>query len=78
MILMTTQDLLTEALSLPVEERAFLADILFKSLNQLDPTIDQAWLAVIDQRRLELESHKEKAVSGDKVFARLHAKFTQE
>ena len=71
---MTKQEILLEMLSLPVEERAFLADTLFKSLNQPDPTIDQAWLAVAQERWAEIKLKQIKTVSKDEVFAQIRSR----
>ncbi len=74
---MTTQELLIEMLALPVEERVFLADTLFKSLNQLDSEIDQAWLSVAQQRLADIQSQKVEFQSGEHVLARLKEKISQ-
>ena len=71
---MTTQELLLEMLSLPVEERAFIADTLFKSLNQPDAAVDAAWLEVAESRLQEIQASAVEPVNGTDVIARLRAK----
>ncbi len=53
-----TKKLVDEALSLPVEERSIIADILLKSLNTPDPDIDKKWAEIAKQRLDELRSGK--------------------
>jgi putative addiction module component (TIGR02574 family) len=64
-----TNEMIREAESLPVEERAKLVDSLLRSLNPTDAAIDRKWLAVAKRRLEELRSGKVKAVPADVVFA---------
>ena len=43
---MKTADLIAEAISLPVEERAVVIDSLLKSLNPPETDIDKKWASV--------------------------------
>ncbi len=66
---MKTKKLVEEALSLPVEERAVLADSLLRSLNTPDAAIDAQWVAVAQSRLAELRSGQVQAVPGEEVFS---------
>jgi hypothetical protein len=72
---MTAKDLLDEAISLPVEQRAVLADSLLRSLNAPSGEMDRQWIAAARQRLRELRSGEQKAVPGDEVFARVWKRF---
>ena len=67
---MTTKEIIEQALSLPVEERAFIADSLLRSLNMPNDDIDAKWAKVAKRRLQGLRSGKVKAVPGDIVFDR--------
>ena len=67
---MTTKKIIEEALSLPVEERALIADSLLRSLNVPDTGIDAKWTEVGKKRLQELRSGKVKPIPGDIVFDR--------
>jgi putative addiction module component (TIGR02574 family) len=67
---MTTKKILEEALSLPVEERALIADSLLRSLNMPDSSTDAEWTKVAKRRLQELRSGKVKPVPGEEVFDR--------
>ena len=69
---MGTKELIAQATSLPVEERAFIADSILRSLNPPDSAIDRKWAAVAKRRLAELRSGRVKAIPGDEVFARMH------
>jgi len=69
--MMRTRELIEEALSLPVEERALIADSLLRSLNMPDTSIDAQWLEEARRRLQELRSGKVKPVPGDEVFAKV-------
>lgn len=73
---MKTADLLAEAIALPVEERARLADSLLKSLNPPDTDIDKKWASVARRRLTELRSGAVKAVPGEEVFQNIRKRLT--
>lgn len=73
---MSMKDLIAEAISLPVEERAILADTILKSLNPPDPDIDRRWAAAARRRLAELRSGQVEAVPGDEVFTKIWKRFS--
>ena len=73
---MLIKDLITEAMSLPVEDRAILADTILKSLNSPDSDVDGKWVAVARRRLAELRSGQVEALPGDEVFARVRRRFS--
>lgn len=68
---MKTKDLIAEAVSLPVEERALVVDSLLRSLNAPDSEIDMKWAAVAKHRLQQLRSGEITAVSSDEVFKKM-------
>lgn len=74
---MKTKDLIDEAVSLPVEERALLVDSLLRSLNQPQTDIDKKWIEVARQRLEELQSGTVKAVPGEAAFEKIWKRFEQ-
>ena len=73
---MPMKDLIAEAISLPVEERAILADTILKSLNPPDSDMDRRWAAVARRRLAELRSGQVEAVPGDEVFMKIWKRFS--
>ncbi len=73
---MNTQDLIAEAISLPVEGRAMVVDSLLKSLNPPESDIDKKWVAVAKERLAELRSGQVQAVPGDEVFKKISKRFS--
>jgi len=65
---MNTEKLITEAISLPVEERGAVLDSILKSLNPPEEEIDQKWLSVAKKRLVEIRSGSVETVSGADVF----------
>ena len=69
---MTVEQIAEEALALPSEARALLADRLVESL---DPTEDgynrQLWAAEALRRRDDVRSGRVKTISGDEALARV-------
>ncbi len=68
---MNTKELIAEAISLPVEERAMMVDSLLKSLNVPETDIDKRWASVAQRRLDDLRSGRVEAVAGDKVFEKI-------
>ncbi len=72
---MKTKDLIAEAISLPVEDRAMIVDSLLKSLNTPESEIDRKWAIVAKRRLAELRSGKLEAVPGGDVFKKIWDRF---
>ena len=74
---MTTKELIEEVASLPVEERAMVADSILRSLNPPESEIDRKWAQVAQRRLAELRSGKVKPVPGEQVFAKVWKRFEE-
>jgi putative addiction module component (TIGR02574 family) len=72
-----TKKLIDEALSLPAEERAIIADSLLKSINMPETEIDKQWTAVAKKRLNELLSGEVEAIPSDDVFEKIDKRFTK-
>jgi putative addiction module component (TIGR02574 family) len=68
---MNTKELIDQAVSLPVEERAQVVDSLLRSLNQPESEIDKRWAREAQRRLAEHRSGRVKAVSGEEVFEKI-------
>lgn len=75
--MLKTDELLNEAISLPVELRAQLADALLKSLNPARAEIDELWAAEAERRVAEVEAGQAKLIPGEEVFAKLRERRSQ-
>jgi putative addiction module component (TIGR02574 family) len=69
--MLKADELINEAISLPVELRARLVDELLKSLNPSQAEIDELWAAEAERRVGEIESGKVKPIPGEQVFREL-------
>jgi putative addiction module component (TIGR02574 family) len=69
------KELIEEANSLPVEERAAVADSILRSLDPPESEVDRKWAQVAQRRLAELRSGKVKPVPGEEVFARVWKRF---
>jgi putative addiction module component (TIGR02574 family) len=72
---MNTQELIEEATSLPVEERAKVVDQLLLSLNSTDASNASAWIDLAQRRLEELQSGTVQAVLGEQVFATIRKRY---
>ncbi|MGC9519817.1 MAG: addiction module protein [Desulfuromonadaceae bacterium] len=68
---MNTKELIDQAVSLPVEERAHVVDSLLRSLNRLESENDKKWASEAGRRLDELRSGRVTAVSGEEVFEKI-------
>ena len=75
--MLKTDELLNEAMSLPVELRAQLADELLKSPNPAQAEIDKLWAAEAEKRVAEIEAGQAELIPGEEVFAKLHERRSQ-
>ena len=65
---MRTDDRILEIQSLPVEERARVADCILRSLNQTVPAVDQKWANLAAKRLHDIRAGTVNPVAGDEVF----------
>ncbi len=72
---MNTREIIEEVVSLPVEERALIADSILRSLNQPEPEIDKEWIALANTRLADLRSGKVTPVKGLAVFEKVLKKY---
>ena len=72
---MNTKNLIDEAVSLPVEERALIVDSLLQSLNQPESEIDKKWAIVAQRRLAEMKEGAVKAVPGQEAFDKVWERF---
>jgi putative addiction module component (TIGR02574 family) len=71
------KEIIQEAESLPVEERAMIIDSLLRTLNPPDADAEQEWLQVARRRLAELRSGRVNPVAGEEVFARIRERFAK-
>jgi len=74
---MKTQELVSEAISLPVTERALIANTLLKSLNPPESEIDAKWAEVAKHRLDKIKAGQAKTISGEEVFQRVWKRFSK-
>ena len=68
---MKTKELITEIISLPVEDRVIVVDTVLKSMNPTDLETEKKWIATAQKRASELRSGTVKPVPGDEVFNKI-------
>lgn len=74
---MKTDDLIDEVISLPVEERARLAECVLQTLNAPDAEIDAAWAAEAGRRLEELRGGQVEGIPGEVVFERIRQRLAK-
>lgn len=69
------KEIIQEAASLPVEERAIVVDSLLRTFNPPNTEIEREWVRVAKRRLAELRSGSIKAIPGSEVFAKIRERF---
>lgn len=69
--MLKAEELLNEAMSLPVELRARLVDELLKSLNPALAEMDALWAAEVERRVAEIDAGEVELIPGKEVFDKL-------
>ena len=75
--MLTKNELINEAISLPVELRAQLIEKLLKSLNPLQDEIDRLWAIEAERRVAEIETGQVQTIPGEEVFEKLRKRLNQ-
>ncbi|HTA27507.1 MAG TPA: addiction module protein [Bacteroidia bacterium] len=68
---MKTKGIIAEILSLPIEQRAMVADSILKSLSPPESEIDKKWAVVAKKRLSEITSGQVKTIPGEEVFRKI-------
>jgi hypothetical protein len=71
------QEIIKEAKSLPVEERALVVNSLLRTMNPPNSEIDRKWAILAKERLAELRSNRVKPVPGNEVFAKIQEFFSK-
>jgi len=66
-----TEELISEAVSLPVEIRTELIEKLLQSLNPSKKDIDELWAKEAEKRVDDIKTGKTKTVPGEEVFKKI-------
>ncbi len=68
---MKTKELITEIISLQIDDRVVVVDSILKSLNPPESKIDKKYIAIAKKRLSELRSGEVKGVPGEEVFNKI-------
>jgi putative addiction module component (TIGR02574 family) len=75
--MLKTNELIDEAMSLPIELRVQLIDKLLKSLNPSQAEIDKLWALKAEKRVADIEAGKVQLIPGEEVFERIRKRLNQ-
>jgi len=70
--MISKDELISEAISLPVEIRLQVVEKILESLNPSHKDIDELWAVEAERRVAEIEKGEVETVPGDEVFRKLH------
>jgi putative addiction module component (TIGR02574 family) len=69
--MISTEELISEAVSLPVDIRLQLVERLLQSFNPSQKDIDEMWAIEAERRVQEIDGGKVKLVPGEEVFKKI-------
>ncbi len=72
-----TDELISEAVSLPVETRILLVNKLLESLNPSKKEIDELWAKEAEGRVADIRDGMEKTIPGEEVFKEIREKYNK-
>ena len=75
MLAINQEQLLKNIEILPIELKTKIVDMLLKSLNPVNESIDNLWIKEINRRKEEIESRSVAAVDGNEVFKKIQQRF---
>lgn len=75
-IMIKTDDLISEVMSLPVDIRTQLIEKLLDSLNPTKKEIDELWGKEAELRVQEIKTEKVKTIPGEDVFKEIQDKLS--
>jgi putative addiction module component (TIGR02574 family) len=75
--MLNTEELMEEAISLPVELRARLVEKLISSLNPSLAEIENLWATEAERRVGEINAGKVEVIPGDEVFEKIRKRHAQ-
>ncbi|MBC8412141.1 MAG: addiction module protein [Nitrospira sp.] len=70
-----TDELISEAISLPTDIRALIVNKLLESLNPTKKEIDELWAAEAEKRVEDIRTGKVKPIPGEEVFEEIRDKY---
>jgi len=70
--MISKDELISEAISLPIEIRLQVVEKILESLNPSHKDIDELWAIEAERRVAEIEKGEVETVPGDEVFRKLH------
>tara|TARA_B100000315_G_scaffold260365_1_gene321170 strand:- start:721 stop:948 length:228 start_codon:yes stop_codon:yes gene_type:complete len=70
-----TEELISEAISLPVDIKTDLVNKLLESLHPTNKEIDELWAKEAEKRVDEIKTGKVKTIPGQDVFKEIQNKF---
>lgn len=70
-----TDELISEAISLPADIRALIVNKLLESLNPTSKEIDEIWASEAEKRVEDIRTGKVKTISGEEVFKEIRDKY---
>ena len=72
-----TEDIISGAVSLPIETRLLLVNKLLESLNPSNKEIDELWAKEAEERIADIRTGKGKTISGEAVFKEIQEKYNK-